>query len=323
MKKVLGIGNALVDILIKIDDDQLLETLKLPKGSMQLVDQAFASKVLEMTAEAPKEVASGGSAANTIHGLAHLGVPTGYVGKIGVDEYGDIFRSDMLDKSISPHLFTGNQATGRAHAIISKDGERTFATYLGAAVELADRDLDQIPFEDYQLLHIEGYLVQNQNLIKKGMKLAKDHGLKVSIDMASYNVVEAHKTFLYTLIKDYVDIVFANEEESKVLTGLEPADAVRKIAEIADIAVVKVGARGALIQDQSNFYAIEAIEATPLDTTGAGDLYAAGFLYGMVHNYPIEKSGKIGALLGGKVIETLGAHLTPDAWRKIKDALSQ
>ena len=226
MKKILGMGNALVDIMIPIENDNILELLALPKGSMQLVDMERSNSVLSSLKEYKRSYSAGGSAANTIHGLAMLGAKTGYIGVVGEDELGGFFVRDLIQAGVDPHMIHSSQETGRALALVTPDSERTFATFLGAAIELSAEHLehrgtnDQLPitnghlsvFKGYSYFHIEGYLVQNHELIRRAVKLAKEHGLIVSLDMASYNVVEANKEFLLSIIDEYIDIVFAKED---------------------------------------------------------------------------------------------------------------
>jgi sugar/nucleoside kinase (ribokinase family) len=317
MSQVLGMGNALVDVLVKLDSDDLLEKFNLPKGSMQLVDYDFSNLVNEGTEHLDKQVASGGSAANTIHGLARLGVETGFIGKTGTDETGRFFESDMKNSGIRPLLLKSETHAGRAMALISPDSERTFATYLGAAVELSPEDIKPEHFAGYRYFHIEGYLVQNHALIKRAVELAKDNGLMVSLDMASYNVVEDNLEFLKEIVAGYVDIVFANEEEAKAFTGLEPEEAVDHFGKLCDIAVVKTGKDGSLIRRGNELVRINAIEANVIDTTGAGDLYAAGFLYGLIKGFNLQKCGELGSLLAGKTIEVIGPKMSDEQWAAI------
>lgn len=322
MKKVLGMGNALVDILVKINDDQLLEKFELPKGSMQLVDKEKSQLLINELSHLKYEIASGGSAANTINGLANLEMSCGYLGKIHEDKFGKVFSNDMTSKGIEAILFNGGQDTGIATTLISEDSQRTFATYLGSAVELTPEDLKEEYFEGYDYFHIEGYLVQNHELIEEAVKLAKKKGLKVSIDMASYNVVEGNLEFLKKLVSEYVDIVFANEEESKSFTGKDPEAALLEIAEMCEISIVKIGAKGSLVKTKKEKIKVEAIVADPIDTTGAGDLYAAGFLYGLANDLSLKKCAKIGSLLGGNVIEVIGPKMDETRWVKIRSGVS-
>jgi len=321
MAKVLGIGNALVDIMTQLENDDTLRKFGLPKGSMQLVDIDMSNKVNAGTDNLKKQNASGGSAANTIHGLARLGIETGFIGKVGKDELGTFFSDDMKKSGIRPLLLLSNTATGKAIALISKDSERTFATYLGAAVELSANDLTDELYKGYDYFHIEGYLVQNHQLIESAVKLAKKHDLKVSLDLASYNVVEDNLKFLQDIVKNYVDIVFANEEEAKAFTGKQPEQALYDFASLCEIAVVKVGQKGSMIKHGDDVYHVNAIQTQSIDTTGAGDLYAAGFLFGLIRGFSLDKCGRIGSLTAGKTIEVIGPKMADKTWLEIGQAI--
>ena len=317
MKKILGMGNALVDIMIRLDSDHLLEKLELPKGSMQLVDRERSSGVLSTFRDYPKSQSAGGSAANTIHGLAKLGAKTGYIGVVGEDELGGFFVRDLIHAGVAPHMVHSSQETGRAVALVTPDSERTFATFLGAAIELSAGHLNPDIFKDYQYFHIEGYLVQNHSLIRRALEMAKDAGCLVSLDLASYNVVEANREFLHEMITRYVDIVFANEEEALVFTGQGPAEAVNEISTLVGIAIVKTGSKGSLVKTKEELHEIGVIPIKPLDTTGAGDLYASGFLFGHSRGLPLKQCGELGALLAGNVIECMGAKMDQERWERI------
>jgi sugar/nucleoside kinase (ribokinase family) len=322
MKKVLGLGNALVDILVRIDDDGLLDRLDLPKSCMTLVAQEQVNAILEKISGLQMLEACGGSAANTISGLARLGVPTGYIGKIGRDPYGDFFASEMKRHGTEARMFYGASQTGRALGLITRDSERTFATFLGAAVELEAADLAPDLFRGYDYFHIEGYMVQNHPLAETALRLAKEAGLEVSLDLASHNVVRQNLAFLQDMVGRYVDIVFANEDESMAFSGSHsPADALVTISPHCRIAVVKLGKNGSLVKRESEEHRVECIPAKAVDTTGAGDLYAAGFLYGLIQGYSLAVCGRIGSLLSGKVVEVVGAKLDETKWREVEAAL--
>jgi len=321
MAKVLGIGNALVDLLISLKNDELLAELNLPKGSMTLVDETTKDNIARLSSSLKKEMASGGSAANTIHGLARLGIETAFIGKVGQDEIGDFFHHDLVKSGIEPLLYKSTNASGLASAMISLDGERTFGTYLGAAVELSGSDLKPEHFKGYQILHVEGYLVQNHDLLENIMKQAAAAGLMISLDLASYNVVEANLDFLKKITEEYVGLIFANEEEAKAFTGKEPTGALDEIAKISKIAVVKIGKKGSLVKTGDSIFEIPPIAAKAIDTTGAGDLYAAGFIYGLINGLPLSKAGQIGSILGATVIEKIGAKIPDDSWPGIKNQI--
>lgn len=316
--KVLGMGNALVDILTQLNDDSVLQRFGLPKGSMTLVDKEMSNFIHAETTGLPKKKASGGSAANTIHGLAHMGLETAFIGKIGNDDMGRFFRKDMQVNKINTILYNSINDTGRAVALVSPDSERTFATYLGASVELIAEDLTSDIFDEYDLFYIEGYLVQNKELIDKALRLAKSTGLITCLDLASYNIVLENVDFLLEIIGKYVDIVFANEEEAKALTGLNPVEAIRKLSGICNIAVIKVGPEGSWVMQGKEMIKINAVSSDPVDTTGAGDLYASGFIYGLSLKAKLETCGRIGAILAGKVIEVLGAKMEESVWEVLR-----
>ncbi|MBK5720999.1 adenosine kinase [Dysgonomonas sp. Marseille-P4677] len=322
MKKVLGMGNALVDVLAVMENDKLLETLELPKGSMQLIDDSKLEIISKEINKLQKNIVSGGSASNTIVGLARLGIDTGFLGRIGSDFYGKYYKEDLKKHNVRLHLTEVNEASGVASTFISKDGERTFGTYLGAAALLNANELQENDFRDYKYFYIEGYLVQSHDLIKKAIMLAKEAGSKVILDMASYNVVEENREFLLEVIPQYVDIIFANEEEAKALLDMESEKAVSTLAQLVDIAVVKTGSKGSWIQQGNEKVFVPALKVNCIDTTGAGDLYASGFIYGMINNYSLYTCGQIGTLLAAHVIQEIGAKIVENKWGEIINEIS-
>ncbi len=320
---VLGVGNALVDVISVLKDDSVLEQFGLPRGSMTLVDTELSQKIYDATFSEKSELATGGSVANTMRSLASLGGNGGYLGKIGDDKLGELFKNDFERKGIRTHLHYSDKDTGRVMGLVSPDSERTMATYLGAAAELDSSDFTPGIFDGYDYCYMEGYLVFNHDLIKTGVEMAKANGLKVAIDLASFNVVEANLDFLKELIKNHVDIVFANEEEAKSFTGKEPEEALHEIAEYCELAIVKVGKDGSMIKRGDEVVRVGTIKANALDTTGAGDSYAAGFFYGLTNGYDLETCGKIAALISGKVVEIMGANLPDEQWPEIQKEIKK
>jgi sugar/nucleoside kinase (ribokinase family) len=325
MSSVLGIGNALVDVIIRINSENYLKEACLPKGSMTMIDAGKVDSILSLTAGLPHEKASGGAVANTINGLANLGIQTGYIGTIGKDNTGEIFRKDMTGRKVNPHLFfSENTPTGRAITLVTGDGERTFGTYLGAALELKAADLDPAIFGNYQWLMAEGYLIYNRELISRALEIARENKLKIAMDMASYNLVEDNRDFITGLLNDYVDVVFANDLEAKALTGFaDPETALIEMGKICRTAIVKLGDHGSLICSRDEQVHVNSVKANCIDTTGAGDLYAAGFLYGLIKGKRLQTCGEIGSLLGGNVVEVIGAKLSEGRWKKIKETISR
>ena len=310
-------GNALVDVLALIENDSLLTQLELPKGSMQLIDAAKKEALHKAMEDKEKFLASGGSASNTITGIAKLGVNTGFIGRVGKDFFGNYYKEDLEKYNVKSLLRICNEDSGVATTFVSKDGQRTFGTYLGAAAGLTAEDLKTEDFAGYKYFYIEGYLVQNLDLIRKAVALAHENGAKVVLDMASYNVVEASKDFLLEIIPQYVDILFANEEEAKALCNTEPEKALDVIADMVEIAIVKIGEKGSWIKRGEEKVFVPALKVDCIDTTGAGDLYASGFLYGLINSKSLKESGEIGTLLAGNVIQVMGPKMNDDKWNEL------
>lgn len=329
MKKIIGIGNALVDVLVQIEDDSLLKELQLPKGGMQLIDEQLQHLLNQRIQALQPHKATGGSAGNTILALANLGMQPGYIGKIGRDEMGAFYADNCRQTGIAAQLALCDTPTGVANTFISPDGERTFGTYLGAAALLQAEEIKPEIFRGYDLLHIEGYLVQNHELIEKICQTAKQEGLTLSIDLASYNVINADLPFFRHLVEDYIDIVFANEEECAAYTGTtDPYEGLQRIAESCMLAIVKLGSKGAVAMwgASSPQYGQKAeapaLKVNVTDTTAAGDFFAGGFLYALCTGASLEKCLQTGTLLSGYVIQVIGTRLTDEAWQEIRSLIS-
>lgn len=322
MKHVLGIGNALVDVMTQIDNDQILQEFGLPKGSMTLVDIKKSLEVKNSTLNFKRSLASGGSAANTIHGLSMLHPGAGFIGSIGKDETGDFFENDMKKAGVRTVLTRRNTPTGTALALVSPDSERTFATFLGAAVELGTDDLREEYFTPYDILYLEGYLINDRSLVEKACSMAKENSMEVALDLASFNVVNAHKKDFTEIAEKYVDIIFANEEEARAFTGSDPEKALDTLSMMCKIAIVKTGKEGSLVKRGEEKVRITAMPVDCMDTTGAGDLYAAGFLHGYAKSLPLDMCGVIGSILAGNVIELIGARIPESKWPQIREQIS-
>ena len=280
MKSILGIGNALTDILAVLPDDTLLNTYHLPKGSMQHVDMETGDQIWQALKPLGVKYVAGGSAANTISCTAIFGMPSGFIGKIGGDELGLLFKSDQEQYGVRTRLLTSEHSSGRSMVFVSGgNAERTFAVYLGAALDLTAEDLNPAWFEGYDYFHIEGYLVQNQDLVRRAVEYARAAGCRISLDLASYNVVESNLAFLHDIVEKYVDIVFAN--------------------------------------------CIAPWPADPVDATGAGDTYAAGFLYADSLGLPLKACGEIGSIIAAKVVEVIGTKIDIPRWRVAKQQIRE
>ena len=324
MASLLGIGNALTDILAVLPDDKFLKEFHLPKGSMQHVDMETGDKIWQTLRPMGVQLVAGGSAANTVTGTSIFGMESGFIGKVGDDDLGHLFKSDQAQYGIRSVLLKGKHSSGRSMVFITApNAERTFAVYLGAALELVPEDLKPEYFEGYDFFHIEGYLVQNQSLMRRSVELAKAAGCKISIDMASYNVVESNFAFLHDIVENYVDIVFANETEARAFTGKEPREALDDIASKCEIAIVKVGKDGSMVKSGDEYHFIEAWPAQPVDATGAGDTYAAGFIYAYSLGMPLKVCGEVGSIIAAKVVEVIGTKIDIPRWKAAKKEIRE
>lgn len=324
MKKIIGIGNALVDALTTLQNDEILQTFGLPKGSMTLINDEEQERIQAHFAQLDVQQATGGSAGNTMLALANLDMQPGFIGTVGNDATGRFFTDNCKAKCITPHLTELPQQSGIAYTFISPGGERTFATYLGAAALMKADNLKEAMFQGYDYLYVEGYLVQNHDLILRAVEIAKALGLKVCLDLASYNIVAADKEFFTQLVKEYVDIVFANEEEARAFTGAEPERALEMLHELCEVSIVKIGAKGALLMRDDEKVQVSAMPVEHvIDTTAAGDFYAAGVMYGIMQGYSLRQCAEVGTLLSGHVIQTVGTKLTTATWERIRQEITR
>lgn len=318
MKRILGIGNALVDVLTKVDNEQILSELHLPKGSMQLLSTEAYAEVTRRMLALPTKLTTGGSACNTLLALSHLDAPTGMIGKIGDDENGRFFATYFAQRGISTRLLHDSRPTGVASTFITPDGQRTFGTYLGAAARLTADELQQAWFEGYDYFYIEGYLVQNHDLVLRAIELAHAAGCEVCLDLASYNIVEADLDFFRALMPS-IDIVFANEQEAQALTGLEARAALDALAATCHMAVVKIGKHGVWACHGTEVAHCQARDVpVVVDTTAAGDYFAAGFMHALAAGEPLATCIARGSLLAGHIIEVVGTELPDATWQQLR-----
>lgn len=313
--EVVSICNALVDILVEAKDTDI-EKLKLTKGIMHLVDEDRQVELLDHFTGSTFTEELGGSSMNAIRTLANLGVPTFFAGMVGQDEFGRNIEKRLRDLKINFHLEKSASATGSCAILITPDGERTMNTNLGAS-RLFDENL--VPEKEIarsRIFHFCGYQWDSEGQIRaitKAIQCARDNETVVSFDVADPFVVNRHKDVFLDLIRDHAGIVFANKEESKALFDCEPEKAVDIITSNNAIAVVKLGAEGALIGDGDTRFRIDPVPTSVVDTTAAGDMFAAGFLYGFQKNLPLDECGRCAALLASDVISRVGATVSDSA----------
>lgn len=326
MKKIIGLGSPIIDEIAFIDD-VFLDGIPGSKGGMELLDESELESIKSQINQELVQIA-GGSAGNTIFALARLGVETSFIGKIGNCESGNFYKDSLAQQGGNTQsLKMGSIPNGKCLSLVTPDGERTMRTSLGAAMTLSEDDLKPSDFKGYDHLHIEGFLILNKNVLLKALNLAKANNLTVSFDLASFEIVNQSRDELIEILKHHVDMVFANEDEAAAFTQLPPSQSDKSaqvLNELCEMAVVKLGAKGSLIAKDNTIIHSEAIPVKDvIDTTGAGDFWAAGFLHGWANNQSIQDSAKFGALMGASVIQNHGGTLSQSQWDAILKSIQK
>ncbi|MDR0794555.1 MAG: adenosine kinase [Tannerella sp.] len=316
--KVLGIGNALLDVLLRIENDNTLAEIGIQKGAMDLIQEDQMRAIHRAQAGLLRNEAPGGSVCNTMRAMACLGAEAGYIGKVGTDANGAFYEQAIRKAGVTPHIVRTEGITGCCTVLISPDGERTMATFLGPAATLSASEISDDLFDGYACLYIEGYLISNDALFLPILQRAKNAGLKIALDLSNFNIVNGYKGLLSEVIPRYVQILFSNEIEAAAYTGLNAEEAARMISKQIEVSVVTVGKRGAFVGCSGESIAIPATGRKPVDTTGAGDHFAAGFLFGLSQKTTLCRAAQIGSLLAGHVIETVGPQIPDELWSQIK-----
>ena len=313
---VTAIGNAIVDVVTTADEDFLIDH-GVDKGAMTLINAEQLQSLLPKTRGA--KIISGGSAANTIVGFSMLGGSGAYIGKVKNDAAGNAFKKDLKDLGVS-YTTTSNSsgpATAQCLVFVTEDAQRSMVTYLGACVSLEPSDIDFKTIEASKVIYLEGYLWDPPNAkeaIKKAIELAHSTNCKVALSLSDAFCVNRYRTEFLDLVSNQVDILFANESE---IISLYQADNINKaldaLPDNGSIAAITLGEKGSIIKRAEDRWVIPA-QKTPniLDTTGAGDLYAAGFLYAFINNYTLDNCGKLGGLAASEIIQQYGARTKTD-----------
>ena len=322
---VIGIGNAVVDVLTHIEDD-FLARHGLEKGTMMLIDAKQAEFLYSKVGQCIEM--SGGSAGNTMAGIASLGGLGGYVGKVGNDQLGEVYAHDMRSVGIefeTDPLFD-SAPTARCLVLVTPDAQRTMNTYLGACVELGPKDIDPEQIKRGKITYLEGYLwdpPSAQEAFVKAARIAHENGRKVSLTLSDKFCVDRHRESFLDLVDHHVDILFANENEIMALFQTDRFDeAVRQARGKCEIAAITRSEKGAIIvhADGSEEVAAEKVDRV-VDTTGAGDLYAAGFLRGYTQGRPLSECARIGSIAAAEVISHDGARPEASLEKLVHDKL--
>jgi len=313
---LVGLGNAIVDIIVNIED-KFLEINNLEKGSMNLISSDESQKLLN-NCKVIKQI-SGGSSANTVVCLAELGNEVQFIGRVKNDQFGNFFSSDIKKSKTIFNTPPTDDGASTAHSIIliTPDAQRTMCTYLGASVEFEPKDIDFSSIKESKYLYLEGYLWDSElakNAFVKAAQIAKLSNTKIILSLSDSFCVDRHRDSFLELIDNYVDIVFCNE--SVVLSLFKKdklANCQGELATLCELVVVTLGSNGSLIINKDDIKIIKSTKKGKIiDTTGAGDIYAGGFIHGLIKNYSLEKCGEIGSICAGHIITQLGSRSNID-----------
>ena len=320
--QIIGIGSPLIDSLMSVSESFIVEVPG-EKGGMELVE---VEHIEELVQNSENDIihASGGSAANTIIGLSKLGINCTFLGKLGKDNHANIYAEQFSSAGVCTRRFKfcDVSPTGRCLSMITPDSQRTCRTYLGAAMNLKPHEITVEDFAECTHAHLEGYKLFNRELAQRILECAKEAGCTISLDLASFEVVRNNLDILDRLLEEYIDIVFANEDEAKAYCGSDdPLVGLNKLSQYCEVAAVKLGPEGAYIKRAEELVRVDTPLVEAVDTTGAGDLWAAGFLYGYFHGFDLKSCGQAGSILGSTVVQDVGAMIAEDHWSEIRQQI--
>jgi len=323
MKQVVGVGAALIDLVVSVSEEWVARQKK-QKGGMNPVNWGEMGRILGNVEDL--SVIPGGSASNTMIGLARLGGKARFVCKVGNDDLGDTYSMNLYNNGVEGYVRKSSSPTGRVLSAVTPDAQRTMFTYLGASSELLPTEVSEAPFQGANFLYLEGYLAYNPSILLHCVHIARAKGLEIVFDCGSFGVVEDCRFIIDKLIEERsIDILIANEEEAHTLTSVEEDLACMEMAKMAKIAVVKLGKKGSIIGVKDEITRISAPQAKAIDTTGAGDLWASGFLYGYTNSWPLEKCGELASAAAAEVVQVMGPIISDAAYErllKIRDKIA-
>ena len=328
MSGVYGIGNPLIDYICSVTEKDL-DDLNLNKGTMLLIDTEKQKEIVDHTKNRNVRYSCGGSCPNTMVTLASLGVRSILAGSVGEDELGNMYRTKLRESGVVDHLVSKKDGvTGTSIILLTDDKERTMNTYLGANRLFTADDVDESVADSADLFYFTGYMwdTENQkNAVMKAMKLFKEKGKLVAFDVADPFAVGRYRAKFHELISTYCDIVFANSEEARYLMdNYDPYECCRSLGKLCPISIVKNGKKGSFISDHRTITKIDSYgSVTPMDTTGAGDTYAAGFLYGYLTGRSIVDACNIASYLAGEIISRIGAQFDSESLPGIRDYIEK
>lgn len=325
MSYVYGIGNPLIDYLCSVEEKDL-DILGLHKGTMLLIDPEKRAQIVEYTKNREISYSCGGSCPNTMITLCSLGIPTILAGGVGNDEHGRMYKAKLRESGVKDETVSFDAITGTSIILLTGDKERTMNTYLGANRLFDSVNVVEESAENASLFYFTGYMWDTepqQRAVRKVLDIAKKNGIRIAFDIADPFAVGRYRQTFLSIIEEYCDIVFANSEEARyLLDNYDAYECCRTMGKLCDIAVVKNGKNGSFVSDRRRITQIPLYGTSkPVDTTGAGDTYAAGFLYGYMKGYPSEKSGRIASYLAGEIISQIGAQFSKERIEEIRKTI--
>ncbi len=309
---VFGMCNPLFDVHAEVADETLA-ALGYPKGSMSLIEQDAQRQLISRVQDSIVHRQAGGSGANSMIGIALLGGKAAFTGHVGDDERATSYGQSLAEQGVEPHLGAGKGDTGVCVVMVTPDSERTMCTYLGMSRELRSDDVDLQALRASRYLYVTGYLWDTESqkeAVLHAMSEANRAGVKVALSLSDPFCVNRHRDDFRRIVADHVDLVIGNDSEAQALTDADtPADAARALAEMAEMAAVTLGASGSLVRVADSAVQVPACTVKAVDTTGAGDMYAGALLFGITHDLPLDKTGRVAAFMSAQVVAKIGPRL--------------
>ena len=320
MKSILGIGNPLVDMVYACQPPLQMGEAGISFGIPNHILPDKFSLLQQMAQGLPCTVAPGGGAANTVAAAAVLGMESSFMGKVGRDANGELFKADLASFGVKPHLFKGESPTG-CTMLFQGNASDSFIVSIGAAGEFSANEISAEMFQGYDYVHMEGFLLNSGDVALAALEYARGAGSLISFDLGSKGLIARHRGKVESIVSQYADIVFANEFEALEFTGLQPREAALQIAGIlaprGGIAVVKCGAEGSFVACGDELYKMDAVDVAVEDSVGAGDAYAAGFIYAHSMGCCLEECGKKAATTAAAAVAVKGPRICKDQLLKI------
>jgi sugar/nucleoside kinase (ribokinase family) len=313
--EILTVGSPCVDRLIHVPHE-FIDRLPGQKGGAMAVDHHMLLRLLKESG-AKETLVAGGSASNTTKGLANFGYSCGLTGTLCNDDMGTFFLQSLQGLPITPLYHTVNTPTAEVLCMITPDGDRTQRPHLGASTAMSAAHLDETHFEGCKLVLLEGFALRNEGLLEGAMTLSKQKGCSIALGLSSFEIAAYHRKQLHNLLPKYVDLVFASHDEASTLTGLAPDQAAIALSKLCEVAVVTGAEKGCWVAQNGSVVHCPTVPVTPLDVTGAGDIFMAGFLHGWLQKLPVTKCAEIGCRLGAAVTQVMGPCLPRSVWETI------